>query len=224
MSKNYKILEKDINYTFKNKELIKKALTHSSVSKTFNYERMEFLGDSLLSVIVADYLYKNSNKKVGDMSILRSNLVSTDALSKIVLKNNWKDLIVVGPSVISTKNVVKNVLADIFESITAAIFLDSGINETVAFVNKYILNDVENVVNNDYKTMLQEKVAGLNHNAKLEYKLIESFGPSHELNFVMGLYYNDNLVSKAEGKNKKEAEQMCAKQFLEEVENNGLTS
>ena len=73
--------EKKINYTFKNKELITRALTHSSAHKTFNYERMEFLGDSLLSVIVAEYLYNNFDKEVGKMSVLRSNLVSTNALS-----------------------------------------------------------------------------------------------------------------------------------------------
>lgn len=219
---NIEVLEKQIGYTFKNKELITKALTHSSAHKTFNYERMEFLGDSLLSVIVAEYLYNNFDKEVGKMSVLRSNLVSTNALSKIVLNNGWKELIVVGPSVASTNNIAKNVLADVFESITAAIYLDGGMNETIKFVNKYVLSDVNSVVNTDYKTLLQEKIAAVNTTAKIEYKLLESFGPSHLLTFKIGLCINGNVVATAIAGSKKSAEQMCAKLYLDDITIHGL--
>lgn len=221
---NYELLEEKIGYVFKNKELILKALTHSSASKTFNYERMEFLGDSLLGFIVAEHLYHNVNKEVGKMSVLRSNLVSTTALSTIVLQNGWDQLIMVGPSIAATGKIAKNILADVFESVTAAIYLDGGINETIKFVNKYVLSDVNSVVNADYKTILQETVASVNISAKLEYKLIESCGPSHSITFKMGLYYNDNLVATAEAGTKKKAEQQCAKMFLENINNNGLNN
>ena len=221
---NVEILEQKIGYTFKNKELIIKALSHSSASSTFNYERMEFLGDSLLSYIVAEHLYFNFNQEVGKMSVLRSNLVSTNALSKIVLDNGWKNLITVGASVASTKNIAKNVLADVFESITAAIYLDAGIEETKKFVNKFVLNNVELVVNTDYKTLLQEKVASINPSHKLSYKLISSAGPSHALVFTMGLYFNDGLVATASANNKKSAEQLCAQTFFEQINKNGLNA
>lgn len=219
---NVETLEQKIGYTFKNKELITKALSHSSASSTFNYERMEFLGDSLLSYIVAEYLYYNFNQEVGKMSVLRANLVSTNALSQIVLDNGWKDLIIVGASVASTKNIAKNVLADVFESIIAAIYLDAGMEETKSFVNKFVLANVNSVVNTDYKTLLQEKVASINPGFKLEYKFINSFGPSHALVFTMGLYFNDSLVATSEATSKKTAEQNCAKIFLEEINKNGL--
>lgn len=222
MKNNYKVLEQSINYTFKNKELIIQALTHSSETKTNNYERLEFLGDSLLSVIVAEHLYLTSNKKVGDMSVLRSRLVSTDALSNIVLKNNWQNLINVGPSIKNVNNIAKNILADIFESIVAAIYLDAGIEKTKQFVANYVLSQIESVVNSDYKTALQEKVASINNLATLQYKLLESEGPSHNMKFTVGLYYNNKLVAKAEGKSKKSAEQTCAKMLLEKINNGSI--
>lgn len=215
---NFADLEKIVGYEFKNKELIKRAVTHSSASSTFNYERMEFLGDSLLSMIVAEHLYKNTNYKVGSMSVIRSNLVSTEALSKLVLKHDLKKFIVVGGSVAGTKNVATNVLADFFESLTAGIYLDGGFEVTKNFVEKFVLSDVEHFVNADYKTLLQEKLATIDKKSKLEYGLIGSSGPSHQLTFEMGIYFNDELILTAKGKSKKEAEQLCAKLFLEKLE------
>ena len=221
---NFDKLEKIIGYTFKNKELILKALTHSSSSKTFNYERMEFLGDSLLSIIVAEYLYLNTEQKVGKMSVLRSSLVSAEALSKIVLENNLKQFIIVGKSIKATNHIANNVLADVFESITAAIYLDGGFEETKKFVSKFVLKNVNGVLNTDYKTFLQEKIASLHNDYKIEYKLINSLGPSHELTFEMAVCLNGKIMATAKGKNKKEAEQLCAKLLLEQIEKNGLNS
>ena len=219
---NIELLEQKLGYIFKNKDLLVKALTHSSASGTSNYERMEFLGDSLLGRIVAEHLYNNFNEEVGKMSVMRSNLVSTNALSKIVLENGWNNFIIVGASISSTKNIAKNVLADVFESITAAIYLDAGIDEARKFVNKFILSKASNIVNLDFKTLLQEKVASINPNYKLEYKLISSAGPSHATVFEMGLYFNGSLVSSASANSKKSAEQQCAQIFLTYINENGI--
>ena len=219
---NIELLEQKIGYIFKNKDLLIRALTHSSASNTSNYERMEFLGDSLLGRIVAEHLYNNFNEEVGKMSVLRSNLVSTNALSKIVADNGWVEFIIVGASISSTKNIAKNVLADVFESITAAIYLDAGIDEARRFVNKFVLSKASNVENLDFKTLLQEKVASINPNYKLSYSLISSSGPSHAAVFEMGLYFNNCLVASASANSKKSAEQQCAKIFLTEINENGL--
>ena len=86
------------------------------------------------------------------------------------------------------------------------------------FVEKFVLSDVEHFVNADYKTLLQEKLATIDKKSKLEYGLIGSSGPSHQLTFEMGIYFNDELILTAKGKSKKEAEQLCAKLFLEKLE------
>lgn len=214
---NLKDFEKSINYTFKNIALLQTALTHSSASSSDNYERMEFLGDSLLSIIVAEHLFLSTTKKVGVMSVMRSNLVSTDALSKIVLANGWDKYITVGQSVAATHNIAKNILADIFESITAAIYLDSNFENAKQFVTTYVLSGVDECVGMDYKTKLQEKLAKINPDFELKYEVLASSGPSHNMQFTIGLKYNGELVSSAEGSSKKNAEQLCAKLFLEQL-------
>lgn len=216
--------EKLINYNFKNIELLKTALTHSSASNKNNYERLEFLGDSLLSIVVAEHLYLNTNKKVGEMSVLRSQLVSTDALSKIVTKNGWDKFIVVGQSVLSTHTIAKNILADVFESIVAAIYLDSNFENAKAFITTYVLSEVGHVVNADFKTKLQEKLASINPDFTLKYEVVKSEGPSHNMQFTIALNYNGKQVAVSKGSSKKIAEQLCAKMFLEEISKNGLKS
>lgn len=224
MNNNYENFEKSIHYKFKDINLLNTALTHSSASSTNNYERMEFLGDSLLSIVVAEYLFLNSNKKVGNMSVLRSQLVSADALSKIVLANGWDKLIIVGQSVSATHSIAKNILADVFESIVAAIYLDSDFENAKSFIATYVLSDVNSVEDVDFKTKLQEKVASINHDFRLKYDVLKSEGPSHNMQFTIGLYFNEKLVSTACGSSKKTAEQLCAKIFLDELKKNDLKS
>lgn len=214
---NLEEFEKLINYTFKDKSLLQTALTHSSASSSDNYERMEFLGDGLLSIIVAEHLFLTTKDKVGKMSVFRSNLVSTDALSQIVVENGWDKYVVVGQSVLGTHTIAKNILADVFESITAAIYLDSNFETAKSFVAKYILNHVSGCVGVDYKTKLQEYLAKINPDFTLKYEVLASSGPSHDMRFSIGLKYNGELVSQAEGSSKKSAEQQCAKMFLEKL-------
>ncbi len=216
--------EKLINYNFKNVELLKTALTHSSASNKQNYERLEFLGDSLLSIVVAEHLFLNTTKKVGEMSVLRSQLVSTDALSSIVLKHGWDKFIIVGQSVSATHTIAKNILADVFESVVAAIYLDSNFENAKAFITTYVLSEVGHVVNADFKTKLQEKLASINPDFTLKYEVLKSEGPSHNMEFTIALNFNDKQVAVSKGSSKKIAEQLCAKMFLEEISKNGLKS
>ena len=137
---------------------------------------------------------------------------------------DYSPFIIVGKSIKATNHIANNVLADVFESITAAIYLDGGFEETKKFVSKFVLQNVNSVLNTDYKTFLQEKIAGLHNDYKIEYKLMNSLGPSHELTFEMAVCLNGKIMATAKGKNKKEAEQLCAKLFLEQIEKNGLNS
>ncbi len=219
---NYSEFEDQIGYKFKNINFLIEALTHSSASSTVNYDRMEFLGDSLISMFVAENLYDTTSKPAGKMSVLRSQLVSTDALSKIVVDNGWTKYIIFGGSILGAHNMPKKSLADIFESITAAIYLDSGYDGAKNFVKKDILSGVSNAIDADYKTKLQERLASLDHTMEISYKEIDETGPDHSKTFTMGIFINNKLITKAQGKSKKIAEQECAKVVYENIVKNGL--
>ena len=158
------------------------------------------------------------------MSVLRSQLVSTDALSSIVLKHGWDKFIIVGQSVSATHTIAKNILADVFESVVAAIYLDSNFENAKAFITTYVLSEVGHVVNADFKTKLQEKLASINPDFTLKYEVLKSEGPSHNMEFTIALNFNDKQVAVSKGSSKKIAEQLCAKMFLEEISKNGLKS
>lgn len=222
LTNNYSELEQQLGHKFKDINLLIRALTHSSASSTDNYDRMEFLGDSLLSVFVAEYLYDNLAKPVGYMSVLRSQLVSTHALSKIVIDNGWTKYIIFGGSILGAHNMAKKSLADVFESITAAIYLDAGFEETKKFVTKFVLSGINTTIDTDFKTKLQEKLACIDNTLSIKYVELEHNGPSHDMTFKMGLYINDRLVETSIGKSKKEADQNCAKIAYENICKYGL--
>ena len=219
MNNNLNNLQVLIGYNFKNIELLKTAVTHSSAGVN-NYEKLEFLGDSLLSVFVTKHIYEFTNLKVGEMSTLRSNLVSTNSLSEIVKNSGIGEFVILGESLIKNSNNLKNIFADIFESVLAAIYLDGGLNEAQRFVNKFLLTKFNEHVVVDYKTKLQELIQKDYNGTKIEYKELSHIGPSHNLTFNIGLFLDDNKRAEAQGKTKKEAEQICASIVLNEIINN----
>ena len=215
-------LQKKINYNFKNEAIITKALTHSSYAnenKVKSNETLEFLGDSILNFIVAEYLYSKYKKlDEGELSKLRSVLVCEHALYAYSTSIGLDRSIRLGRGELKSGRKKIAIVADAFEALIAAIYLDGGMTPVKSFVLPFIENNVDEAYNGgtfrDYKTALQE-IVQKNHGEKLSYKLVSESGPAHDKTFVSEVLLNSNVIGKGSGKCKKEAEQSAAKKALE---------
>ena len=216
-------LEKNLNYQFNNKELLLNALTHSSYANearrgiTSN-ERLEFLGDSVLSVIVADYLYKNfSSLPEGELTKLRASLVCEKSLCSFSRELEIGKFLRLGKG--EEKNGGKerdSILADAFEAVLAAMYLDGGMEVARKHVMRFILDELKHTddeVFKDYKTALQE-IIQRNPEESVSYFLTDEKGPDHDKVFTVEVRLNSNVIGTGKGKSKKQAEQMAAKQAL----------
>ena len=215
-------LEKSIDYTFKDKRLLKCALTHTSFaneSKTPSNERLEFLGDSVLSFFVSDHIFKNyKDMPEGELTRLRSSLVCEAALCVFAREIGLGDNLLLGKG--EEKSGGRNrdsILADAFEALLAAIFLDGGTENAKKFVYKFVLRELENKdinhSNKDYKTLLQE-IIQRNPEEVISYILTGESGPDHDKTFEVEVHLNSNVIGKGSGKSKKAAEEAAAKQAL----------
>lgn len=194
---------KKIGYDFKDERLVNLALTHSSKSEE-NYERLEFLGDSILDFIVAEYFYKNCTEKEGKLTVLRSHYVSENYLAKVFDKIGLKNDVKLGKSY--QGEISKAVKGDVIESIIAAIYLDGGLEKAREFIEKnFDLKNYKNIVDDNYKSKLQELVQS-NFKCKMSYitKAVED-------GFVSTFCMDEDEISSGEGKSKLEAEQNAAK-------------
>jgi len=216
------ILEKNISYKFKEKSFVNEALTHSSYANEKKNvqcnERMEFLGDAVLSIIVADYLFsKYQNKSEGDLSKIRASLVCEKALSGYAKEISLGDFLFLGRGEKNSGGRERaSILADAFEAVIAAIYLDSGMDEARDFVLPFIMRELEKPVHapfKDYKTVLQE-IVQQNSGERLEYVLVEENGPDHNKHFVYEVHLNSNVIGRGGGRSKKEAEQQAAREAL----------
>lgn len=220
---NISKFEDTIKYTFDNKSYILEALTHSSYSnenKNYKFnERLEFLGDSVLSIVISDYLFKKEkNLPEGELTKLRANIVCEESLSEVAGQIHLGEYLLLGKGEEATGGRERiSILADALEAVIAAIYLDGGLEEASKFIFKYmeeIIDDsVEGKIFRDYKTYLQEVLQskGEHH---IWYKLIEEKGPDHNKRFVMEVGINDEVLGVGEGKSKKDAEQVAAKSAL----------
>ena len=216
-----KEIEKRIGHKFRNKELLAKAFTHSSianVSELEGNERLEFFGDSVLGFIVSEHLYQKYSNPEGELSVIRSRLVSSDALSAVVDELKIAEFLVANKSIDVGKQLPKGIKADLFESVLGAIYCDGGMDRAKRFVfsslklhNKNLEELLQNQV--DFKTPLQELLQK-NRKDKIEYKLIEQSGPPHNPEFTVELHINEKVFAKVTAKSKKMAEQKCAEQAL----------
>ncbi|MBQ3048107.1 MAG: ribonuclease III [Clostridia bacterium] len=215
---DFKKIEKIIHYGFKNKDLLKMAFTHSSYANDNNLpsnQRLEYLGDSVLNFIVADYLYNNYNVEEGQMSKWRSKMVNSDNLSNIIESLGLDEFLLLGKSFAKQK-IAKSVKEDLFESLVGAIYTDSSIEKAKRFVFRFI--DVKKAVkkkDKDYKTALQEvvqKVKGSN----LVYFTFEL--PKEPGVFCAEVYINDVFVARSQATSKKQAQIDCAKIALSDKE------
>lgn len=218
----FKKLEESIGYEFKDKELLKKALTHTSYAyenKLESNEKLEFLGDSILEFISSKYIYNNYQKlKEGEMTKVRADVVCEKSLYKIACKHNFSDFLYLGKSQKSNeKNVRPAILADSVEAVIAAIYFDSGIEES----EKFIIENLKDSINlasshvgmKDYKTVLQEKLQ-IHGSVIIKYNIIKEFGPDHDKSFVAEVICDGKILAEGIGKTKKMAEMEAARKAL----------
>lgn len=221
---NIKDFEKILGYTFKNKYLICTALTHSSFAhedkkKCDNYERLEFLGDSVLGMITSEYIFKKfNNLHEGKLTRLRSLLVCEKTLKIFAEKLQiGKFLRLSHGEERSGGRERASILADAFESIVAAIFLDGGLEPAKELVLKFITNELGSTyeIANDYKTEVQETLQASGKHKSIKYNLVSETGPDHNKIFTIELLIEGIPVGAGTASSKKEAEQLAAKYALE---------
>jgi ribonuclease-3 len=220
-------LESELGYRFKNRELLQTALTHRSHSHEFgigasgSYERLEFLGDALLGLFVADWLFhKDPLAGEGDLSRRRQTVVRTSSLSAIARRIGLGDAIRLGRGEELTGGRGKtSLLADVFEAVLGAVYLDGGVRPARAFVNRHlgealVATGESGHRTDDYKTRLQEAVQ-----AKLQrtpsYRIVSTTGPAHALDFEVEVLVEDRILGSGRGCNRKGAEQEAALLELE---------
>lgn len=221
------ILEKSIKYEFKNKELLKKALTHTSYAnenRVESNEKLEFLGDSILEFISSKYIYNNySFLKEGEMTKVRADVVCEKSLHKIALKHNFSDFLYLGKSqIMSGETKRPAILADSVEAVIAAIYFDSDLGQAEKFIVENLKDEIEtaskNVGMKDYKTVLQEKLQ-IHGEVNIRYSILTEKGPDHDKIFVAQVSCNGKKLAIGEGKNKKTAEMNAAQKALENLKN-----
>lgn len=213
---NLKEIYSVLNYEFKDENLIKMALTHSSFAnenKCASYERLEFLGDAVLEIVVSEYLYKNFDFSQGEMTKLRAKLVDEKMLSTIVESLNLNRFVLLGSA--QKNKLSKSVECDVFESVVGAIFLDGGLEVCKTFVNTVLLKSKQNVLDVlnetlDYKTVLQEYLKALDSKNKIEYCCVGESGPDHNKHFEFVVKCNNKILGSGGGNSKKDAQTKAA--------------
>ena len=217
-------LEEKIGYHFHDRELLQTALTHSSYAnekhgEAQSYERLEFLGDSILGLVTAEFLYTHEPcLPEGRMTRLRAELVCEVSLHKTALELGLGRYMRLGRGEEHTGGRERpSILADMVEAIIAAMYLDSGMDQARSFILERILHDVEfgdSHRSADYKTQLQELVQRRS-NQVITYRLKGESGPDHDKTFLFEVLINGETCGEGSGKTKKEAEQMAARKALE---------
>ena len=221
-----KDLEAAIGYRFKNIMLLQRALTHSSYANEYwrdslmSNERLEFLGDSILGMVVAEHLYRSfPDRPEGELTRMRADMVCETSLARIAVQLDLgKHLMLGNGEEQSGGRKRPSILADAVESVIAASFLDGGMAAAEAFIRRFVLCDVPagKLKNLDYKTALQELVQQ-KKNQQLTYRLAGETGPDHAKEFVVEVLLNGNVVGAGSGSSKKRAEQDAARAAIESL-------
>ena len=221
-----KDLETAIGYHFQNITLLQNALTHSSYANErwhnslMSNERLEFLGDSILGMVVAEYLYKSfPDRPEGELTRMRADMVCEKTLASVAVRIDLgRHLLLGNGEELGGGRSRDSILADAVESVIAASFLDGGMGAVRSFIEKFILVEVPvtRLNNVDYKTALQELVQQ-KKNQVLTYHLIGESGPDHDKRFEVEVKLNGNVVGVGSGSSKKRAEQMAARSAMEKL-------
>ncbi len=221
---NFESLEKALDYKFKNLKFLVTALSHSSYSNEAksqgeNYERLEFLGDSILGFVTAEYLYKTyPQTDEGILTKARAALVCEKACAKYSKALNLGDYLLLGHGEDQGNGRNRSsILADVFEAVLAAVYLDGGLAASKKIAVRFISEDAKSAIkgdkHKDFKTVLQE-IVQRSHEEVLDYVIISEEGPAHEKTFTAAVHLNSNTIGVGKGKSKKEAEQQAAREAL----------
>lgn len=218
-------LEETIGYKYNDKELLITAMTHSSFSnenkngneRVKNNERLEFLGDSILSLLVSDYIFKKySNLAEGELTKIRAASVCESALYNLATELELGTYLRLGHGEAAQNRLRKSIVADAFEALLASLYLDGGIETARNFLMKRIEPTIDRAAkgwDDDYKSRLQ-KLAQQTPEEILEYREVGEEGPPHDRVFTFEVYLNSNLLGVGNGRSKREAEQQAARQAL----------
>ena len=219
-----KDLEEALGYRFRNISLLQNAVTHSSYANErwhnslLSNERLEFLGDSVLGMLVAEYLYRNfPNRPEGELTRMRADMVCEKTLAAAADRIGLGSHLLLGHGEEQTGGRRRSsILADAMESVIAASFLDGGLNAALSIIRRFILVEVpvSSFRNEDFKTELQELVQKKKDQI-LTYTLLSESGPDHDKRFEVELKLNNEAVGRGIGSSKKRAEQMAAKNAME---------
>ena len=222
-------IEEKINYTFKDKGLLLRSLTHSSYSHDnnldYNYERLEFLGDAVVELVITEYLVKKYPEfQEGDLSILRAYIVNSSALFEISKKIDLSSNILLGKSEFNgVDNIKKAIVADIFEAVMAAVYLDGGYEKVKSIVlnllEEFIIEAVQSNSFRDAKTQLQQ-ICQRDFGRLPEYTLISATGPEHNKTFFVEVDVCGIMKTQGQGRSKKEAEKQAATLALKQYQSN----
>ena len=217
-----KEFEKYIGYRFKQEPLLKEALTHKSTKKGAHNERLEFLGDAVLDLIIGEFLYKKfPHSREGELSKMRASMVNEKAFAKVARHLHIGEFLYISASEEQNEGRQKDsILSNAFEAVMGAIYLESGLE----IVREIMLGLLEKVypkidLNSlfcDHKTALQE-LTQAQFGITPEYVVLDSFGPDHKKEFLMSVQINNQEYARAQGKSKKEAQQSCAKIALDKL-------
>jgi ribonuclease-3 len=220
-----------LKYNFKNPDLLTRALTHSSYTNEMNAgrtpsgddnnERLEFLGDAVLELVISEYIYNAYPELTeGEMTKLRASVVCESTLSEAAKALKMGQCMRMGRGEERTGGRERgSILADCFEAVAGAIFTDGGFEPAKGYIidslQKQVVEHRTSFMNSDYKTSLQEVIQRFSKEP-LEYTVIDEVGPAHNRTFVVMLTHENKILAKGQGKSKKEAEQNCAKKALED--------
>lgn len=227
MAKELGDFAQKINIIFKDKSLLKQAFVHRSYLNEHRQqpdivghnERLEFLGDAVLELVVTDYLFDTyPDKPEGELTAYRSALVNANTLAQVSDQLGVNDYLLLSKGEAKDRGRARQyILANVFESLVGAIYLDQGYATVRDFIMTYLLVDAKGIVqrnlSQDYKSFFQKKAQELT-SITPAYKLTEESGPDHHKRFVMAVYLGDELVANGEGYAKQEAEQAAAKNAL----------
>lgn len=233
MNKDIQVLENNIAYVFKDRELLKNAIRHSSfahenrMTYADNNERLEFLGDAILELVSSEYVFKNNPSMVeGEMTKLRASLVCEVSLAMSARQIDLGDFLLLSKGERKNNGHEKDsLLSDAFEAVIGAIYLDGGFQEAKKFIEKFVLVDIEKRIKVAYdnKTRLQEIVQEIYHDkSSIMYNLISEEGPAHNMIFTVECTINGEKFGKGSGKKKKTAEQAAAYETINMLKKKNL--
>lgn len=221
------VLESKIGYTFTEKDLIKRAVTHSSYSndrkmgKLKNNERLEFLGDAVLELCTSDFLYKEySEKPEGELTRLRASIVCEPTLAECARSIDLPDYLILGKGEENTGGRYRDsIVSDAFEAVIGAIYLDGGLDMAKSFITRFVLSDIENKhLFYDSKTILQEMMQK-DYKETVSYELLSESGPDHNKEFKVAVLLEEKVLGTGIGRTKRKAEQQAAYEAILKIRN-----